>query len=76
LKKLGLTTLETRRLNGDLIEYLFKILKGYDDICKDIFFVGSKSSLRGHQLKLHKKSVKLDIAIFFSNRVVFINGII
>jgi len=56
LKKLGLTTLETRRLRGDLIE-VFKILKGYDDIGEDIFFVRSKSSLRGHQLKLQKKSV-------------------
>ena len=54
LKKLGLTTLETRRLRGDLIE-VFKILKGYDDIGEDIFFVRSKSSLRGHQLKLQKR---------------------
>ena len=69
-KKLGLTTLETRRLRGDLIE-VFKILKGYDDIGADIFFVRSKSSLRGHQLNLQKKSVRLDVAKYsFSNRVV------
>ena len=35
-KKLGLTTLETRKLRGDLIE-VFKILEGYDDIGDDIF---------------------------------------
>ena len=70
LENLGLTTQETRRLRGDLIE-VFKILKGYDDGGEDIFFVRSKSSLRGHQLKLQKKSVRLDIAKYsFSNRVV------
>ena len=59
-----------RRLRGDLIE-VFKILKGYDDIGKDIFFVRSKSRLRGHQLKLQKKSVRLDIVKYSSsNRVV------
>ena len=34
--KIGLTTLETRRLRSNLIE-LFKILKGYDDIGENIF---------------------------------------
>ena len=34
-KKLGLTTLETRRLKGDLIE-VFKTFKVYDDIGEDI----------------------------------------
>jgi len=36
LKKLGITTLETRRLRGDLIEVL-KIFRGFDDI-KHILF--------------------------------------
>ena len=37
LTNLGLTTLETRRLRGDLIE-AFKISKGYDNIGSEIFF--------------------------------------
>jgi len=68
--KLGLTTLETRRMKGDLIE-VFMILKGHDDIGEDMLFVRSTSSLRGHPLKLQEKSVRLDIAKYsFSNRVV------
>ena len=39
LKNLGLTTLETKRLRGDLMK-VFKIFKGYDDdICEDIFLL-------------------------------------
>ena len=64
LKKLGLTTLETRRLRDDLID-VFKIVKGYNDICEDIFFVTSKSSLRYHQLKLQKKCLARHCEIFF-----------
>ena len=68
LKILGLTTLETRRLRGDLIE-VFKILKGYENIDQEMFF--DMSNLRGHSLKLNKKRVRLDVAKFcFSNRVV------
>ena len=71
LKILGLTTLETRRLRGDLIE-VFKILKGYENIDQEnAFFDMSQSNLRGHSLKLNKKRVRLDVAKFsFSNRVV------
>jgi len=37
LRLVNLTTLETRRLRGDLIE-VFKILKGFDDLEPAIFF--------------------------------------
>jgi len=37
LQKFGLTTLETRRLRGDLIE-VFKMFKGFDNIALNDFF--------------------------------------
>ena len=37
LTSLGLTTLETRRIRGDLID-VFKIFKGFDDINYQEFF--------------------------------------
>jgi len=36
-------TIQMRRLRGDLI-HVFKIVKGYDNICEDIFFIRSKSN--------------------------------
>ena len=59
-----------KRTRGDLIE-VFKILKGYENIDREMFFDMSQSNLRGHSLKLNKKRVRLDAAKFsFSNRVV------
>ena len=45
VKILGLTTLETRRLRGDLIE-AFKIMKGFEDVSWNKFF---KMSSTHHQ---------------------------
>ena len=68
LNRLNLTTLETRRLRGDLIE-VFKIFKGFDDIDLGIFFDLSKSRTRGHCLKLFKPGCRLDCRKFaFSHR--------
>ena len=68
-KILGLTTLETRRLRGNLIQVL-KILKGYENVDQEVCFDMSQSSLCGHTLKLNLKK-RLDVAKFsFSNRVL------
>ena len=48
---LGLTTLETRRLRGNLIE-VFKIFKGFDNVTYIDFFTLSDTGLRGHEYKL------------------------
>ena len=57
----GLTTLETRRLRGDQIE-VFKILNGYENIDRNMFFSLKKDSrTRGHEVKLVKVQCRLDI---------------
>ena len=66
LKCLNLTTLETVRLRGDLIE-VFKILK----VDASTFLTQSNAQTRGHLLKLFKPSCRLDGRKFsFSHRVV------
>ena len=55
-----LTTLETRRLRGDLIE-VFKILNGYEDIDSNIVFKLKEDSMaRGHKAALVKPRCRLD----------------
>ena len=64
LKECGLTTLETRRLRGDQIE-VFRILNGYENIDRNIFFsVKEERRTRGHGVTLAKKQCRLDIRKF------------
>ena len=71
LKECGLTTLETRRLRGDLID-VFKILNGYENIDRNMFFSLKKDSrTRGHEVKLVKDLCRLDIRKYlFSQRTI------
>ena len=69
LKECGLTTLETRRLR-DQIE-VFKILNGYENIDRNIFFtVKEERRTRGHGVTLAKKQCRLD-SRQFSQRIVY-----
>ena len=70
LRRLGITTLETRRLRGDLIEAC-KIIKDFDKVDYLKFFHLSTTGLRGHNLKLFKPSFKHNVGKYsFSNRVI------
>ncbi|MGE5822757.1 MAG: reverse transcriptase domain-containing protein [Nitrososphaerota archaeon] len=70
LRCLNLTTLETRRLRGDLIE-VFKILKGFDNIDSSKFFQVNNAQTRGHSLKLFKSGHRLVCKEFaFSHRII------
>ena len=64
LKILGLTTLESRRLRGDLIE-VFEIFKGLGDVKPIDFFTMSTTGIRGHQFKLYKPQAHLEIRTKF-----------
>ena len=67
---LNLTTLETRRVRGDLIE-VFKIFKGFENLDPSLFFELSTAPTRGHSLKLIKPRCRLDIRKFsFSHRII------
>ena len=72
LKRLGIYTLERRRLRGDLIE-TFKILTGKERIDFKKFFelADTTSWLRGHSLKLYKPRCHTTLRQnFFSIRVI------
>ena len=59
LKILGLTTLESRRLRGDLTE-VFKIVKGFITLTGIYFFHRDIGVCRGHSEKLHKHTFKAE----------------
>ena len=69
LKECGLTTLEMRRLRGDQIE-VFKILNGYENIDRNMFFSLKKDSkTRGHQVKLVKDQCRSDIRKYLQRTI-------
>ena len=70
-KRLNLTTLEIRRIRGDLIE-VYRILNGLEKINPDSLFTRSRyTNIRCHTMKLEKKQVHLDIRkYFFTQRVI------
>jgi len=72
LRKIGITTLEQRRIRGDLIE-AYKIISGKERIDMNQFFTLNNNghNTRGHTLKLAVQRSRLDIRkYFFSQRVV------
>ena len=61
LLQCGLTALDTRRLRGDQIEVV-KIVKGYEDVDRNMFFNFKEGSrTRGHKAALVKEPCRLDI---------------
>ena len=70
MKQCGLTTLETKRERGDLIE-TYKILTNKVEVLPERFFQESQyEGTRGHNMKLFKKRVGRHKLHFFSARVV------
>jgi ribonucleases P/MRP protein subunit RPP40 len=70
LSILSLTTLQTRRVRGDLIE-VFKMCKGFDNLYPRLFLKFCTAPTRGHTLKLFKPRCHLDIGKFsFAHRVI------
>ena len=60
LLQCGLTTPETRRLRGDQIE-VFKIMNGYEDVDRNMFFKLKEGSItRGHKAALVMEQCRLD----------------
>ena len=69
LNDFGLTTLETRFLRADLLE-VYKIFNGLDSLSAERFFVREVEMTRGHNYKLFKKRVRLDVGKYgFGSRV-------
>ena len=71
LLQCGLTTLETRRLKGDKVE-VFKVVNGYEDVDRNVFFkLKEGSRTRGRKAPLFKEQCRLDMRKYsFSERVI------
>ena len=71
LSRLGLYSLEFRRMRGDLIE-TYKIMKGIDRVdAGRLFPLVGESSTRGHSLKIRGSRFRTELRRnFFTQRVV------
>ncbi|KAK8729364.1 hypothetical protein OTU49_008790, partial [Cherax quadricarinatus] len=70
LREIGLTTLEDRRVRGDMIT-TYKILRGIDKVNRDRMFQRRDTETRGHNWKLKTQTSHRDVRkYFFSHRVV------
>ena len=71
LLQCGLTALETSTLRGDQIE-VFKIVNGYEDVDRNMFFkLKEGSRTRGHKAALVKEQCRLDVRKYsFSQSVI------
>ena len=71
LKTINLTSLEDRRIRGDIIQ-VFKLIKGIDNVdYRTLFKLADCSRTRGHKFKIVKVRSRLEIRKnFFSVRVV------
>lgn len=70
LSQLNLTTLETRRIRGQMIE-VYKLLNNFDKINHEQFFELDLSNRRGHSKKLKKQHARTNLRKnFFSLSVV------
>ena len=68
LKNLNLTTLETRRIQGDLIE-VYRIMNGIEGIdWKLLFSKAPYDGTKGHTMKLEKNVMYLDIRKYFFHK--------
>jgi len=66
LKQLDLMKLEGRRMRSDLVE-TFKLVNGKYDINPKLFFPLDEGGRIGHDLKLFKRRLRLDVKknVFF-----------